>query len=231
MNVECVMDKMGTGIIIGASPIGSEANKLLELLEAKSDASRDEASYVIAADGGIRFLYDANICPDEWIGDMDSAGSELLDVVRSRFPDISINSCSPIKDDTDMAIAAEILAQKGCSAIHIFGGMGGKRIEHSIANMQLIHHLIDRGIHATIYSENSEMYCLQDEERVYDKTKKGYISVFSLSDVSEVEIEDLFYPFTGIITNKVALGVSNEFVGKSSRIKVTKGTILIVESP
>lgn len=225
------MSDIVNGIIIGAAPIGNEAGILLKMLSEKSTSENHDATYVIAADGGIKFLYDNDICPDEWIGDMDSAGNELSQIVKSKFPNISINSCSPIKDDTDMAIATEILIQKGCKNIYIFGGMGGKRIEHSIANIQLMHHLIDRGVKATVCSDNSTMYCLQDDEKSYDENAKGFISVFSLSDSSEVELEGLFYPYKGTITNSYALGVSNEFIGKPARIKISKGTILVVESP
>lgn len=225
------MSDIKSGIIIGSAPIGSERAMLLDMLSGRIEKSNNNDSYVIAADGGIKILYDLDVCPDEWIGDMDSSGTELYEMVKAKFPDVMINSCSPIKDDTDMAIAADILVRKGCNNIYIFGGMGGKRIEHSIANIQLMHHLVDKEVFTTIFSENSIMYCLKNREMVYDENETGFVSVFALSDTANVEISGLFYPYEGAIRNSYALGVSNEFVGKPAKIKVTDGTILVVKSP
>lgn len=218
------------GIIVGAAGLHDEKNILLEYIN-KAKSVNGQEMYIIAADGGMSFFVEEEICPNEWIGDMDSASSILKDKVKDKFPNIRINACSPIKDDTDMAIAANILINNGCDNILIFGGMGGSRIEHSIANIQLMHHLILQDIKVTMYSENSIMYCVKDAEVCFDEKETGYISVFSLSDSSEIDIKGLFYEYTGMLSCSYALGVSNEFCGKSSSINVKNGVVLVVQSP
>ena len=58
----------------------------------------------------------------------------------------------------------------------------------------------------------------------------GYVSVFSLSDESRgVTIENLKYETDNItMYSHLTKGLSNEFIGKSSRISVSDGMLLIV---
>lgn len=58
----------------------------------------------------------------------------------------------------------------------------------------------------------------------------GYISVFSMSEKAEgVSIQGLKYTLeNGTLTNDYPLGVSNEFIGRTARIAVESGTLLVV---
>ena len=221
------MDNRKIGIIVGASKLGKES----VILKEKISQRKECGGYVIAADGGINFFREEKIIPDEWIGDMDSAGEEVRANVINELGQVKINSCSPIKDDTDTALALEILiSDMKCSEVHIFGGLGGSRIEHSIANIQSMHHYKKNGVDVTLYSENSRLYVLKDEVICYDSTKTGFISVFSLSQQVKAEIKGLFYEFSGTLDNSCPLGVSNEFCGKNATIAVRDGEALIVET-
>lgn len=211
------------GIIVGASPIGSEKKILFQLIE-------ENEVYIIAADGGMKFLLENDIKPDLWMGDMDSVKDDIRDKVEERYPELLISSCSPIKDDTDTALALYVITNEGIKDIHVFGGMGGRRPEHSIANIQLMHHYALRSIKVFMYSENSSYYVISNSSIEYEKDATGYISVFSLSDVSKLKIEGLFYEYEGELSNSYALGVSNEFCGKKARIAVENGVILIIQS-
>ena len=212
---------MTTGIIVGAAPLSDERQQLIELLN-------NNHHYVIAADGGIKFFLDENIMPDKWIGDMDSSGNEIGRIVNDVFPDIITKSCSPIKDDTDMALAVEEMSSMNIRKILIFGGLGGKRIEHSLANIQMMHHYKMQGIDITMISDESRMMCLQNETAEFDRKQEGFVSVFSLTDEADVEIKGLYYEYNGILSNSHPLGVSNEFKCTNSYIKVNEGVVLIV---
>ena len=217
MNTE---NKYNKAIIIGASVISDT-----DMDNLKKDC---EDAYIVAADAGMEQCMAGDIKPDLWVGDMDSAGDNMLAVVKSIYPDMKIETCSPIKDDTDMAIAVKKAVEKGCKEITVYGGLKGDRMDHSLANIQLLHHFKLEDINLKMISDSTEMYCLMNEDRKYDKTKTGMISLFSLTDKSDISIKGLYYEYEGVLKNSYALGVSNEFCGKEACVTVKDGVVLVV---
>ena len=71
---------------------------------------------------------------------------------------------------------------------------------------------------------------IKDSEIEFPSKENGFISVFSLSDKSEgVTISGLKYEIENAeLTNNFPLGVSNEYIGKPSKISVKKGILLII---
>lgn len=213
------------GILVGAAPLGAASKKLTDIIKSYN---RNDL-FIVAADGGIEYFLENNISPDRWIGDMDSAG-DIKEKVLSIFPQLSTDICSPIKDVTDMCMAIEEAKNMGSKKIYMFGGSGGKRNEHTFANLSLLYHYAKLGIDVTMISENDKMYVIYNSTKLYEKRDRGFISVFSITDMArDVKIKGLFYEYEGDLTNEVALGVSNEFCGKEALISVNDGALLIVE--
>jgi thiamine pyrophosphokinase len=217
------MEKIG--ILVGAAPLGREST----FLEKRIRESR-EKYYLVAADGGIAFFDKIGCRPDVWIGDMDSA--ECHKRAEEPASDLAKENCIllPIeKDDTDMAAAVEQAYTKGCREILIFGGIGGARLSHTLANIQLMLCYEKKGCHIRMIGNQTHMEVLSDGEKVFSKNMRGTISVLALTDVAEnVEIMGLQYEYSGNLSNECALGVSNAFIGKESRIRVRKGALLLV---
>jgi thiamine pyrophosphokinase len=107
--------------------------------------------------------------------------------------------------------------------------MGG-RIEHSIANIQLLTRIAEEGGIGYLYDDNKVLTVIKDSEIEFPTKENGFISVFSLSDKSEgVTISGLKYEIENAeLTNNFPLGVSNEYIGKPSKISVKKGILLII---
>ena len=212
------------GILVGAAPVGKEGQLLKRLLE-------EENVYSVAVDGGIGFFIKNHLKPAYWLGDMDSApeGDTIaavhLELSEERFCKVPV-----MKDDTDMALAAERAWKAGCEEILIFGGIGGERVSHTVANIQLMQAYAKKGCHIVMISENCRMEVLCRGVKVFSKEMKGLISVFSLSDVTEhVEIAGLKYGYKGNLGNDRALAVSNAFIGEEGRISVGgEGYLLLV---
>lgn len=216
-------------VLVGASTIGSEESKLLDYF------TKD--AYKIAVDGGISFFIKHNIVPDFWLGDMDSTKEKGIEAINndgafdldSFLSLIKKKELSPIKDDTDMALAVDDAVQNGCTNIVIFGGLGGARMSHTFANVQLIHRYAKKGVSITMYSETSTLLVIANDSLVLPKKENGYISIFALSDKAKgVSIKNLFYEYEGDLYNDVALGVSNEFIGKEASISVKDGALLVI---
>lgn len=208
---------------MGAAPMGKESDLLKKLLKAKG-------VYSVAVDGGISFFEKEGKKPDYWIGDMDSASAGtfeaafFMDIKNEDFCKVPV-----MKDDTDMGLAVKKAYEHGCREILIFGGTGGDRISHTIANIQLMLYYAKRDCHITMISEKSRMEVLHKGIKAFSKEMKGLLSVFSLSDKTEdVRIEGLKYTHRGNLENDFALGVSNAFVGKEGRVAAGEGYLLLV---
>ncbi len=176
---------------------------------------------VIAADRGLDHALRAGITPDIAVGDFDSAESAVpagVECIR----------VSPIKDDTDAMLAADTAIERGCGELRFFCALGG-RLDHTIANIQMLHDLLERGVRAELYGAGERVYLLRGgaaEIARYD----GYVSVFSYGESAVVSEAGVKYPLDRHrLTNSFPLGVSNEITAPTARITVHEGTALIIE--
>lgn len=185
------------------------------------DFSKDEGDYIIAADAGYRYLMEAGKVPDMVVGDFDTLK------YLPEHPNVVQLPCE--KDVTDTWEAVTRGLDKGYKEFHIYGCTGG-RIEHTIANIQLLARIAEEGGSGYLYDEKSILTVIKDSEIAFDESFTGYISVFSLSEKSSgVTIEGLKYETVNVeLSNSFPLGVSNEFTGKASKISVDEGCLLIV---
>ncbi len=246
-------DEQTIGILVGAAPLGSEEEILKKI-------TTDRKCKVTAVDGGLSFFVRnmaiegtlgpdgykaeggcstmAGLRPDYWIGDADSLAEGGVDIslVREIFPDLDIAPCSPIKDDSDMWLGAESLAGEGIKTILIFGGLGGERFDHSIANLQLLYAFAKKGICVILISESYYSFMLSKEgesithEIRFKENENGYLSVLAFGTEAEVSVKNLYYEFEGILTPDKPLGLSNEFCGRGGEIRVLSGTVLVIRT-
>lgn len=176
---------------------------------------------VIAADRGLDHALRAGITPDIAVGDFDSAESAVpsgIECVR----------VSPIKDDTDAMLAADTAIERGCNELRFFCALGG-RLDHSLANIQLLHYLLERGVCARLYGAGERAYLLRGETAEIARYD-GYVSVFSYGESAVVSESGVKYPLDRHrLTNSFPLGVSNEITAPAARITAHEGTVLIIE--
>lgn len=188
----------------------------------KLDSLPQEGDLVIAADGGYAYLRQLGIQPNVLLGDFDSLKyvPEHDHILRH----------SPIKDDTDMALAAFYAQEKGYRLFYLYGGLGGKRLDHTMANFQLLTGLSRAGMKAYLIGENNIVTAITGEWISFAKEAEGMISVFSMTDVSAgIWEKGLKYTLNdATLKNDKVLGVSNEFIGEESSISVQEGTLLVM---
>lgn len=177
--------------------------------------------FIIAADAGLRYLEQCGITADLVIGDFDS-----LNGIPAHPNTKELN---PEKDDTDMFAAVREGIKSGYSVFHIYCGMGG-RIDHTIANIQILAYLSQNDMQGFLFGKDSVITAITNQKIAFEKIPSGYISVFSCTEKSEgVNLQGLKYELdNAVLTNTFPLGVSNEFIEKESSISVGTGTLLIV---
>ena len=118
------------------------------------DFEPEKEDFVIAADAGLRYLEEIGIAADLIVGDFDT-----LQYIPQRE---NVLELPAEKDDTDMAIAIKEGIRAGYSVFHIYCGTGG-RIDHTIANLQMLAYLSERGMQGFLF----------DRESVFTAVKEG----------------------------------------------------------
>ena len=185
------------------------------------DFSPSTDDLVIAADAGFQVLEQNGITMDLVIGDFDSLP------FAPKHPEVI--TLKKEKDDTDMRAAVLEGLKAGYETFHIYGGTGG-RIEHTIANMQLLAELSSGGKRGFLFGRDYIITALTNGTLMLPDHISGYVSVFAHSERAEgVWLKGLKYELQdAVLTNSYPLGVSNELIGKEASISVKNGTLLIV---
>lgn len=176
---------------------------------------------LIAADAGYLHLQKLNIEPHILLGDFDS-------MKAPENKDIIVHPV--MKDDTDTMLAIKLGFEKGYREFVIYGALGGERTDHTVANIQALAFIAEKGARGTLVGNGEIFTVIRDGEITIEKGENPIFSVFayggdaegvtirgSLFDVEKVSLS-AFFP----------LGVSNKIKEERAFIKVEKGYLLVV---
>ncbi len=183
--------------------------------------TRYDGALLIAADRGYLALTENGYTPDLLVGDFDSLG------FVPDFPYIVRHPAE--KDDTDMELAAQQGLAAGCDTFLLYGALGG-RLDHSLANFQLLSRLSKTGCRAFIAGDGQSAGAVTDGTLSFLDNATGTISVFALGERAEgVTLLGLKYPLTdATLCCDDPVGVSNEFTGIASSVTVKHGTLTVL---
>lgn len=175
---------------------------------------------ILAADGGYRHCQAAGIVPDLLLGDFDSLTDLPTTVPRHTFP--------VEKDDTDTMLAIKYGLDQGYRTFHLYGGTGG-RMDHTLANLQALAYLAQRGARGYLYDETYVSTALWNDRLTLPARAEGIFSLFCLGPEAQgVSIRGAQYPLEHApLSPFFPLGVSNHFQGEPVEIQVRDGCLLV----
>jgi len=193
---------------------------------------------VIAADGGARLAGPLGVRIDRWVGDGDSLGEEAL--ARLETLGVPIERANSEKDESDTELAVRAALREGAGGIIIVGGLGGRRIDHALANIGLLAmpELADRG--AVILDGRSRLTLIQAPDaagRAVDRPLPGrtgdLVSLLPVGPgVDGVTTRGLEYALVNEpLPVGAARGLSNVRTDADAGVTVKAGSLLVVESP
>ncbi len=193
-----------------------------------SEIQKKESDFVVSVDGGFSYCKLLEIEPDIIIGDFDSTGQEEYNEILQLKKDNpeKIIQLSVEKDDTDMLAAIKLGLEKGYRSFQIYAGTGG-RLEHTIANIQCLLYIKNKGATGYLMDGNSMIFVIKNEKIEFNKNMEGYLSLFSMSnEANGVTIQGMKYPLQNYtITNDYPIGISNEFIGQEGSVQVDNGVL------
>lgn len=124
--------------------------------------------------------------------------------------------------------ALKLGLEKGYRRFYVYGGLGGKRPDHTIANMQALLYLLSHGARGWLFGEKYVWTAIENSTLRIEG--EGDVSVFCIDGRAEgVSIKGLKYELNDAgITSDFPLGVSNSFAARQAEISVKSGRLLIM---
>ena len=180
----------------------------------------EKDDFVIAADGGVIHTEKLGMVPHEILGDFDSLG---------HIPE-GANVFPVEKDDTYAMLAVRRGLSLGYGEFVLYGSLDGPRLDHTVANFQTLQFLADQGASGYLAGSTYLVTVVKDGGILFPAGLEGTVSVFCMGkDAEGVALEGLYYPLKdGTLTAGFPLGVSNHFTGKTAKISVKSGSLLVL---
>ena len=205
------MSEKGSCIIVCAGDVSAD------ILPQKRDGD-----LLIAVDAGYKILLDADIPPDVFVGDGDSLGF---------IPDEREVLVLPkIKDDTDTIAAVKLALSRGYRRIDIYGALGGRRFSHSVANIQTLMYIDEKGCEGVIVDKRCTCRILSQNVTPEFRIRQsgGYFSLFAVGGDVVVTVQGAKYEIEDRkVSPSFPLGVSNE-PENDCTVKIRSGRALLV---
>ena len=181
-----------------------------------------EGDVIIAADAGYQTCRKAGLEPHLLLGDFDSMEQPetTADVVRLPVE----------KDDTDTLAAVKAALEQGCEEIVIYGGTGGKRLDHTLANLHTLLYIRRQGSRGYLYDDDFLWTVMENESLIIPREVEwGILSVFPLCDRAEgIDERGVQYPLeNAVLTAAYPLGVSNHILEDTAEIAVRRGALAV----
>lgn len=186
-----------------------------------------KADVILCADSGAEHAYRLGIMPNYVIGDFDSIDSSILKHLYQNGINIIKYPCEKDFTDTELCIIKAI--EIGCTKI-CFLGMMGKRIDHALGNIGLLHFAANRGVNGYIVCDDWKIYICKDKINL-DGNIGDIVSIIPFKgDVSGVYTKGLKYPLKdSLLEFGRPLGVSNVMLEEKCEIGVKSGEILVIK--
>ena len=190
-----------------------------------------QAEYVIAVDRGLEFSYRNQLMPTHIVGDFDSVEAELVEYYE-RQTQVPIRKFRPEKDASDTEIALHLAIELGAEKVWIFGGTGS-RLDHVMANIQILKIAQDHGVKAYLQDSNNRISLAKKEVKLCKEDSFGdYFSVFPFGGIVEdISIKGAKYPLSHYkLYPNSSMCVSNELQEDEVKITFPTGTIILMET-
>ncbi len=199
---------------------GDPPPKELFLREAKS------ADIFICADGAAEFALKNGVWPTMAVGDFDSLDADVLTSLAEHGVQIETHPAE--KDDTDMQLAAECALKLGATRVVLLGGTG-KRLDHTLGNMQVLAFLKQAGVSAEMTDAYVSVRLVKDERVAIAGEAGGEFSLVPMGE--NVIIRDLSgvkYPLSNYrLVQARPLGISNVLL-KEKAVLEAEGCVAVI---
>ncbi|MGN1163756.1 MAG: thiamine diphosphokinase [Candidatus Ornithospirochaeta sp.] len=203
-NIRCV--------VVGGGEI-STYSRIKKLL-------RDD-DYFIFCDSGLRHEEDLGVVGDLVVGDFDSYPNPMREGRTVVLPER--------KDDTDTMYGVKYGLSLGFRSFLLLG-MTGRRLDHTLSNIYALDYLSSHGAEGKVVDDWSEIEVVGREWTLVSDAFPFFSLIAWKGRAEGVYIENAEYPLSGkTIDPSWQYGVSNESLNGGARVRVEKGSLLLIK--
>jgi thiamine pyrophosphokinase len=180
----------------------------------------------IAADSGMAHAAALQLAPELWVGDFDSAGTEL----EAAYGHVPRVVHPKDKAATDGELAVEEALKRGATALVLVGGFGGQ-FDHMLAHGTMMLALAEKGIAVFTSSGHEEAYPLLGALRLNGLARGTRISVIGMTKLEALSINGVRWPLKDReVPFGSSLTMSNATVG-DVELELRGGKALVLVYP
>lgn len=197
---------------------------------------KNEFEQTVVVDGGLDKVKEmqslgAKIKINHIVGDFDTVNHDVLSEYE-QDASIIVHEYQPEKDYTDTDIALKLgIKLAGVGGYIVILGATGTRLDHVLANLQMLRLPLEAGIECCIVDKHNQIRMIKGHVSLSEKISK-YISLLPIApELKGVTMRGFKYPLEN---HSVRLGeslcVSNEIVALPAEIDIKEGYALLIES-
>ncbi|GAB2561495.1 thiamine diphosphokinase [Gracilibacillus alcaliphilus] len=196
---------------------------------ASLDLYQDEVDIWIAADAGAVYLLQNNLPIKVAIGDFDSISEEQRQLVKEKAE--NFRQYPDEKNETDLELAVETAINYQPASILLFGVTAG-RLDHELANIQLLYRLLERGIDVTIIDRHNQLRMFHSGTYKIAAKPHELISFIPLSPaVKGLKLTGFYYPLDDYtLTWGSTRCISNQIIEDYGTFSFEDGILIMIKS-
>lgn len=196
-----------------------------------------DVSLVVAADGGWEKAVSLGFRPDLLVGDADSLPEALFSSLAGEG--VAVERASADKDESDTELAMLAALRRGATHVTVLGALGGKRFDHSVANLGLLGLPPPGVVEAELLDDRTRVRLLRAPDRNGAAVRCDLAG--SVGDL--VSLLQLGVPAVGITTSGLryplddetlapgpARGLSNVRIEADASVTLRDGPLVVIET-
>ncbi len=201
-------------------------------LDAAWPGWRDGIALVVAADGGARLAPSLDLTIDRWVGDGDSIEPAELEALRASGIPVRLAARDKDESDTELAVLEAVAA--GATDVTLVGALGGRRLDHALANVALLAHPALVGRSARLLNAAARVTLVRGPALARLDGRPGdVVSLLPLWGRADgITTDGLRYPLRGEpLEVGPPRGLSNVRLGPTATVRLESGLLLVIETP
>lgn len=186
------------------------------------------ATAIIAADGGTHHLHKLNHPPNLVIGDQDSLTPDLQTWLDEH--NVHFITYPPAKDETDLELALLYAVEHYADELLLFGTLGG-RLDQMLANILLLTHPQLNGRSIKLITANETAWLVTEKTTIHGEIGDT-ISLIPLGGNTHIKnTSGLKWPLhNDILSFGLARGISNVLLKETAFVEIQSGTLLCIHT-
>ena len=182
--------------------------------------------FILAVDGGTRHALDLGLIPSVVIGDLDSLDAANRRVLE--WEGVEIIRYPTDKNETDLELALDYLAERGYERILLIAALGG-RLDQTLGNLALLTAESRAGLDIRLDDGVEEVFFVRNQAQIHGRSGEIVSLIPWGAAVTGIRTEGLRWQLSAeTLYPQKTRGISNEMTGDLAKIRLESGLLLVI---